>query len=152
MEVHYLLVARHAEQAPDGSHNFLGAGFDYIWAKSLPHLISLHFAAKVIFDRTDLQESQVIHEVSMKLVDPDGELLFEAGPNSLPPGDIPPDLDFYNNHIMFTFNGLVFFKMGRHYCELYVDGSLAKRTPFRVELIPKAEPEDQPAAQEPGNE
>lgn len=148
MEVHYLLVARHAERAPDGSHNFLGAGFDYIWAESLPHMISLHFAAKVIFDLADLQESQVIHEISMKLVDPDGEVMLDAGPKLIPPGNIPPDCDIYNAHIMFTFNGLVFYKAGRHHSELYVDGNLAKRTPFRVELIPKEKPADQPVTQE----
>ena len=106
MEVHHLLVARHAERATDGSYNFLGAGFDYIWADSLPYLTLLNVAAKVSFDRAD---SQIAHEFGVKLVDPDGEGMLEAGPIPVPQHEIPPERDCFNIQFNIVFNGLVFF-------------------------------------------
>src|ERR1700751_2296925 len=91
MEVRYLLLARYAEQAPDGTHTIVGGGWDVQAVPALPFEIPFIVAgAKVALDRADLD---LPHVVQIRVLNPQGETFFASERTDVPPRILPPNRD-----------------------------------------------------------
>ncbi len=132
MEVRYLLLARYAEQAPDGTHTIVGGGWDVQAVPTLPFEIPfIVVVAKVALDRADLVRP---HVVQLRVLNPQGETFFVSEETDVPPQVLPPDRDNVIINISLTFHQVTFYGDGVYRFQVLCDDELARETPFRLEV------------------
>jgi hypothetical protein len=137
MDVRYLMLAKYAEQTPDGM-NVIGGGIDVFRAESFPHAIpSLYVAVKVTFERSDLE---LPHTLRVRLIAPDGDQLTSTETIPVPVDDLPPGKENLSANLTFGFHSFLFPKEGRYRIQLLCDEETAKESVFRLERQPSADP------------
>jgi Family of unknown function (DUF6941) len=128
MQVKLALLADYANVTAEGKLNILGI-FDRITVQNLPvmhpqmHLILRLEAASTERNRT--------HNIEIRLVDPDGETVFEVKGDMMPPAD-PGGLTSTNQ--ILTLNNLQLAKAGGYVFVVFVNNDLKAEIPLGVEV------------------
>lgn len=130
MRVKLALVADHANVTAEGKLNILGI-FDRIKVNALPavhpqmHLV-LRFEAHPV-------ERERIHNVEIRLHDPDGHTVFEVKGDVVPHGQ--PGQTIASNQIL-TLNNLQLAKSGGYTFAVFVNNDLKTELALGVEVAP----------------
>ncbi|MGH7444075.1 MAG: DUF6941 family protein [Longimicrobiales bacterium] len=130
MRVKLALLADHANVTAEGKLNILGI-FDRVNVNALPavhpqmHLV-LRFEAHPV-------ERERIHNVEIRLHDPDGQTVFEVKGDVVPHGQ--PGQTIASNQIL-TLNNLQLAKSGGYTFAVFVNNDLKSELSLGVEVAP----------------
>ena len=128
MEVIYILAADYANTTHDGKLNVMGI-FGQIRYPNFPaHHPQMHFVAQINYE---LQDYGSEHELTIKLIDPDGaDIVSVTGPINVRSenGEKIPDLN-----VILPLNNVLLEKPGRHEFAVIVDGE--KKSYLGVDVI-----------------
>lgn len=130
MRVKLALLADHANVTAEGKLNILGI-FDRVNVNALPavhpqmHLV-LRFEAHPV-------ERERIHNVEIRLHDPDGQTVFEVKGDVVPHGQ--PGQTIASNQIL-TLNNLQLAKSGGYTFVVFVNNDLKSELSLGVEVAP----------------
>ena len=138
IEVHYLILARHAEPTSDGAFNALGAGMAGLVVTALPAVFPIFYVlSKVIFEQEDLDRE---HIMGLRVLDPTGETIAGYSQVAVPYEEkLAPDRPFLHANSTLGLHNLLFKTEGVYRFELILDGEVAKTARFRIELQPPLE-------------
>jgi len=150
MEVRYVLLARYAEMALDGTISMIGGALENIPAPTVPYPIpTIYFAAKIALSREETREQ---HVLGIRVIRPDGSELASVRDIAVPSGfELAPEKNFMNANTIVALQGVVLETYGVYLFQLLYDGEVAKDArlvvepvePNRVTVQPDAKPEGQ---------
>ena len=83
MDVRYLMLARHAELAPDGAANLIGAGSYLRYDMATPTVLPMLYIATQL--TMTVEEAAAPHAIEFRVLGPRGEQIAESDPINLPP-------------------------------------------------------------------
>jgi hypothetical protein len=130
MDVLYFLLARYAEQTPDGSMNIMGAGIDTVTAPFLPYYHpSLYVVAKIAMSNEEAKSEHILNIIETT---PDGKVLLTTKDMRVSPKEMPPDLKILPANMLFAFQGLFFPTEGEYKFELLYDKEVKKTVTIRM--------------------
>jgi hypothetical protein len=134
MDVRYLLIARYAEVAPDGSVNLIGAGSDVHLSSALPTALPmLYVVAQVALDMEDVASS---HTLKIRVVDPQGGQITETDVINIgAQANVPADREHLGAKIVLGLQNIELKEYGRFLIQLYYDDSVVKRAQLRVDPV-----------------
>ena len=132
MEVDYLILARHAERALDGSFNVLGAAVDVQPTPEFPVVYpAFYVLAKITLQQTDLDRP---HVIMVRFKDQNDEVMISAGDMLIPVQELPPDRTHSFANVILALQNAIFPTEGVYRCELLIDGKVEKTARLRFEL------------------
>jgi hypothetical protein len=136
MDVRYLLLARHAEMAGDGTLNMLGGGVDLQPVPALPFGVPiLYVVLKADFG---VQEGSCTHAFQLRAFNPAGEQFLDSGSIDMPSqAPFPPNRDRAQANVVLALQNILFTAEGVYRFELLYDGESVKDALLRVELAGK---------------
>jgi len=134
MQVKLALLADYANVTGEGKLNILGI-FDRITIQQLPVVHpQMHLILRLEAHAT---ERNRVHNIEIRLHDPDGETVFEVKGDMVPQG--ASVLSTSTNQIL-TLNNLQLEKVGGYNFVVFVDNDLKAEVPLGVELAPTPPP------------
>lgn len=140
------LIAALCHYATEHGNNLTVSGcFDKIIARQLP-IIQHHFTIALRLLITHETDNNDEKEFCLSIIDTDGRLL---DPVKMPycvdiDTSLPPSADFISRNYIFNCHGMEFAFPGEYSVDFSVNGNLAIRIPFRVEIDPDYEESPDP--------
>ena len=138
MDVRYLMLARHAELAPDGAANLIGAGSYLRYDMATPTVLPMLYIATQL--TMTVEEAAAPHAIEFRVLGPRGESIAESDPINLPPQS--PTFEDAENLGAVVFLGMQNVSLssaGRYRFWLHVDGSPVKEAILRIDSPPRAD-------------
>lgn len=128
MEVIYILAADYANTTHDGKLNVMGIFGQIRYPKFPTHHPQMHFVAQINYE---LQDYGSAHELTVKLIDPDGaDIISVTGPINVQPANDGrmPDLN-----VILPLNNVLLEKPGRHEFAVFIDSD--KKSYLGIDVI-----------------
>jgi hypothetical protein len=134
MKLRYLFLSDHAEVAPDGRLNLLGADFDTFYAPVLPVLVPFFYIVGKV--RCDPEEFGVEAPFEIWIVDPDGNPLEYTRVNGRITGTAPNDPAIPGGAgLLILMQNCLFPQFGIYRVVLRLGDQEAERLAFKVQMI-----------------
>ncbi len=131
MDVRYLMLARHAELAPDGSAHMMGAGAFLRYGLATPTVLPILYLVSQL--TMSVEEAARPHTAEFRILDPQGDQIAESGALSLAPQK-PDSEDAENMAAVFFFGvqNLPLSSPGRYRFWLHLDGAPIREALLKV--------------------
>jgi hypothetical protein len=138
MDVRYLMLARHAELAPDGAANLIGAGSYLRYDMATPTVLPMLYIATQL--TMTVEEAAAPHAIEFRVLGPRGEPIAESDPINLPSqSPTSEDAENLGAVVFLGMQNISLSSAGRYRFWLHVDGSPVKEALLRIDSPARTE-------------